>query len=520
MINKLEKKIGTMPLVPMTIIWGILFILKGVMNTWCNFEQSRLPDSVINGYLIEEIIKVAALNGIFMILLTLSRVYGKTHRLARFNKYRIDLQRKQFDTDLSGLMSTNIGKLNSNINTYISNKVDLIELIAQTIVSAMPLIIIIKKLYDYTGIVSVLVNIGFIVGFAIFFNLTNKGDKLEKIHKSNRNVMGIATDNLMNIRTLRYLSKKEFAVSRLKEAQTESTIENVALWRKFATSLFYCAPILAVLYNTYMLRDCKDISLLVFICGETYGTLITISDLVVNIIDLYQTYNVAKGQIEFLNIKSKRNEKPIGESIRVRECEFGYKDSDITFKADMVLKKGKRYSVTGESGQGKSTLANLLVGNLKPFTGHVDEVKTFYIHQDTEILDSTLRDNLCFGEEYDENELIDLINRIGLGQWFSELKDGFDTILGDRGNKVSSGQKQRINLIRALLKMKENDLDTLIILDEPTSNLDDNTEKLAVQLIDEYCSNTLLVITHRPHIQGICDYNYKVENHTITLLSR
>lgn len=181
----------------------------------------------------------------------------------------------------------------------------------------------------------------------------------------------------------------------------------------------------------------------------------------------------------------------------------------------MMLEKGKRYSITGESGQGKSTLANLLVGNLKPIEGYCDSVKTFYIHQDTEILDSSLRDNLCFGEDISERELLSLIKDIGLEDWFSELKDGFDTILGDRGNKVSSGQKQRINIIRSILKMKENDLDTLIILDEPTSNLDNETEKLAVNLIDKYCKNTLLVITHRPLIESICDYNYKVENHKI-----
>lgn len=516
MINKIEKLIAKTPLLPMTIIWVVLMFLKGGVNTLCQWEQAKLPDSIINGYLMDELKIVILLNILFIIILSMARIYGKTHRLARFNKYRSELQKKQFTTDISGLMATNIGKLNSNINTYVANKADIIELIVSTGVQLIPLCVIIKKLFDYTGIIPVLVNIGFIVIFAVFFKITNSGDKLERIHISNRNVMGIANDNLMNIKTLRYLNKSDFAVNRLKKAQADSVFENVAIWRKFATSLFYCAPFLAIIYNAYMLRDCKDISLLVFICGETYGCLLSISDIVANIIELYQTYDVAKKQIDFLNIKSERKEKPISEKgIKIKDCKFGYKDSDVIFEANMMLEKGKRYSITGESGQGKSTLANLLVGNLKPIEGYCDSVKTFYIHQDTEILDSSLRDNLCFGEDISERELLSLIKDIGLEDWFSELKDGFDTILGDRGNKVSSGQKQRINIIRSILKMKENDLDTLIILDEPTSNLDNETEKLAVNLIDKYCKNTLLVITHRPLIESICDYNYKVENHKI-----
>lgn len=81
---------------------------------------------------------------------------------------------------------------------------------------------------------------------------------------------------------------------------------------------------------------------------------------------------------------------------------------------------------------------------------------------------------------------------------------------------MSSGQKQRINIIRTILKMREQDYDTLIILDEPTSNLDDATEKLAVELFDKECRNTLLVITHRPEIARICSHHIKVKNHVFT----
>lgn len=172
--------------------------------------------------------------------------------------------------------------------------------------------------------------------------------------------------------------------------------------------------------------------------------------------------------------------------------------------------------VTGESGQGKSSLANLLVGVLKPYEGEVPHHKTFYIHQETECLDDSIRNNLCFGEDVPEELLYELLDKIGLKDWVIALPDKLDSNIGERGTKVSTGQKQRLNILRAVLKMRDIDDDCLVIIDEPTSNLDDKTEEMAVKLIDEYCKNTMIVVTHRPAIKDICNKEVRIENHTFT----
>lgn len=137
------------------------------------------------------------------------------------------------------------------------------------------------------------------------------------------------------------------------------------------------------------------------------------------------------------------------------------------------------------------------------------------MYQESELLDMSLRDNILFGSNrHSDEEVTELMNILGLGKWLNdELENGLDTVVGERGAKASSGQKQRINIIRTILKMREADYDTLIILDEPTSNLDDETEAEAIKLIDEECHNTLLVITHRPAIEAICEHHIHVEGH-------
>ena len=115
--------------------------------------------------------------------------------------------------------------------------------------------------------------------------------------------------------------------------------------------------------------------------------------------------------------------------------------------------------------------------------------------------------------DYDEL-LIDYIEKVGLKNWFDRQKDGLDTLLGERGVFVSTGQRQRLNLIRGLLRRDKE----IYLLDEPTSNVDAETEEKMIELIKTVLKDkTVVVVTHRPKIIDICDNCYKFEN---SILSR
>lgn len=132
-------------------------------------------------------------------------------------------------------------------------------------------------------------------------------------------------------------------------------------------------------------------------------------------------------------------------------------------------------------------------------------IDAVFIAQDTEMLDMTLRENLTFGKEgISDEELISMIEEVGMGDWLEKQKDGLDTMLGERGVFVSTGQRQRLNLLRGLLMEKE-----IYLLDEPTSNVDDETEEKMISLINRKLKGkTIVVVTHKQKICEICDTQY------------
>ena len=121
---------------------------------------------------------------------------------------------------------------------------------------------------------------------------------------------------------------------------------------------------------------------------------------------------------------------------------------------------------------------------------------------------------LVGAKDISDELLIDYIEKVGLKNWFDRQKDGLDTLLGERGVFVSTGQRQRLNLIRGLLRRDKE----IYLLDEPTSNVDVETEEKMIELIKTVLKDkTVVVVTHRPKIIDICDNCYKFEN---SILSR
>ena len=96
-------------------------------------------------------------------------------------------------------------------------------------------------------------------------------------------------------------------------------------------------------------------------------------------------------------------------------------------------------------------------------------------------------------------------------EWYKTLPDGLDTIVGERGVKLSAGQKQRLNIIRGILIDKD-----VYFFDEPTSNLDSISEQKITEMIDKYLKDkTYIIVTHRPSLKNLCNKHYIFENHMI-----
>ena len=132
-----------------------------------------------------------------------------------------------------------------------------------------------------------------------------------------------------------------------------------------------------------------------------------------------------------------------------------------------------------------------------------------FVSQEVELFDLSIRDNLCLGKKIPEEKIIQLLDEAGLMNWYKELPNGLETMVGEKGIKLSAGQKQRLNLIRGILIDKE-----LYFFDEPTSNLDIVSEEKMISMIKKYLNNkTYVIITHRHKITELCNRHYVFEKH-------
>ena len=147
----------------------------------------------------------------------------------------------------------------------------------------------------------------------------------------------------------------------------------------------------------------------------------------------------------------------------------------------VIINNGDKISIMGESGQGKTTVMNILAGLYPLETGNMlidnKEQKNcrldlVFVSQEVELFDLSIRDNLCLGKNIPDEILFQLLDEAGLMNWYNELPEGLETMVGERGIKLSAGQKQRLNLIRGILMNKD-----LYFFDEPTSNLDMVSER-------------------------------------------
>lgn len=198
-------------------------------------------------------------------------------------------------------------------------------------------------------------------------------------------------------------------------------------------------------------------------------------------------------------------------TIRFEHVSFRY-DADrpaLLRGVSFSLPAGSSTAIVGLSGSGKSTLVKLLLGLLKKDSGQltidgfdIDELcldslyaRTSYISQDVPIFDDTLRGNLAFDAPADEAELLRALDDVRLGDKLRSLPEGLDTPVGERGMKLSGGEKQRLAFARVLFQRRD-----LVVLDEPVSALDNITERRIMEtVLDRFRGRTLIIVAHRLH---------------------
>lgn len=233
-------------------------------------------------------------------------------------------------------------------------------------------------------------------------------------------------------------------------------------------------------------------------------------------------------------MNSKRDEKirkeqdpyefNLSTDIEIEEMEFAYPGggSNVINGTSFVIPRLQSTALIGPSGAGKTTLADLILGVLEPQKGSIfvdgvnvyEHIKSWhkiigYIPQVIYLMDDTIRANVAFGinaEDIDDKKVWKALKEAQLDEFVRGLPDGLNTEIGDRGVRLSGGQRQRIGIARALYFDPP-----LLVLDEATSSLDNETETAVMEAIDSlHGSRTMIIIAHRLTTIRNCDVIYEV----------
>lgn len=220
--------------------------------------------------------------------------------------------------------------------------------------------------------------------------------------------------------------------------------------------------------------------------------------------------------------------------ISLKGISWRYSNSDVYILEDasMEIRHGESVALIGKSGAGKTTLADILLGLLKPECGSVlmDDIDIFsipqkwckiigYVPQTVYLIDDTIRNNVSFGipeTEVDDKKIWNALEKAQIKEFVEDLPKQLDTVIGERGIKFSGGQRQRVAIARALYHDPE-----VLVFDEATAALDGETEQAVMEAIDALQGyKTLIIIAHRLNTIRQCNRFFEVEDKKIIEKSR
>ncbi|ENZ02534.1 hypothetical protein HMPREF1092_01769 [Clostridium thermobutyricum] len=268
----------------------------------------------------------------------------------------------------------------------------------------------------------------------------------------------------------------------------------------------------------------------ILIISSSFGPVVALSNLSNT---LLQTFACAERLFSLLDEEPKVLEVKLGEEINKEVVEyenvsFAYpgRKEKIFEDTSITINKGEKIALIGKSGIGKSTFIKLIMrfwdvdkGKITIDNKDIKNIKTKSIRksqtlvsQETYLFNESILENIKVGNlNASKEEVIKAAKKASIHNFIETLPNGYETKVGELGGRLSSGEKQRIGLARAFLRDGE-----ILILDEPTSNLDTLNEGAILKSIKENCNDkTIILISHRKSTTTVCDKVLRLENKKI-----
>lgn len=444
--------------------------------------------------------------------------------------------------------------INNNSSVFIRN---LMNEIGSLMVFTETLIIIIVEIFVFFGLIILLFYLNFIASLVAFSFLFFISGSYYFITKNFINKLGETrvkndffrlkslNETFRGMKEIKIFGKEEFFLNSYDKynsivAKTRQINKIFSYLPRILIELSLVIFIVNIILiaTTYYDFDLKKSIPLITIF---FASLLRIYPSIVRILNSLQVikYNYKSVNIlykDFVNLNKyesniNSHKKKSFNSINFKSVSFRYSEkSEYVFKdINLKIEKNSCLALIGESGGGKTTFIDLLLGLLEPSSGSIiiDEKKEKnlesswklnfgYVPQDVILLDSDIKNNIAFGyknNNIDEDRIMEVLRMVDLDKFVLSLENGIYTLIGENGSKLSGGQKQRLGIARALYNNPE-----ILIFDESTSALDNETENNILNTIKQLkASKTIILVSHNMNVVSICDKIYKINNKNINL---